>query len=580
MTSKLKKNSKVIIIVTVVIVVLVGGAIYLLSRKTETAEEIVNSVAIVNETINTNDNLNNQSVNLNTNQALNQNTNQAVSASSQYPANDWAVYNDVNYDYSLMYPADWTDERAAVASAVEINSNVLNTNSDVYFEQYFMDQGEKYGEFIIVEGSNWTPSLKGNWSSQESEMEVGGIAATKTIYTPTDLEEWDTNPGTKTKIVFTEPLPIDKTIEIGLENKNNSQITADVLAGILSSFQFDYRFPAVSSFWIRTLGDVETGSSLGTFDLTTGEIIESRVYPTQTMFSFNIIPNPEAGKVAYYQYNSEEESYDIILSDTKGLEDKIIANGVVCVDGPCDFENAVALGELSKDGNYFSYFDHNEVKVQNLITDEVTVLPDSYSTSTSFSPMGNYIFSRWQREYDSAIQYSKISDISTTKIEGTEWNTAFSFNEKYLASSKQQYDSETEGHSVDIYLYNVLTGDLVDQMTIADYSQTGTTNLAWLTNDRFVVLAEKDNSTKEAFLIEIINNKMVRRSLSTSTGEKVKGERIFRIDSDSVLLDYMVDNKYSIYSYDINGDKEIIFEDVTDGEKWYSYKYYLLGPND
>ncbi|MBU1149007.1 hypothetical protein KKI23_02855, partial [Patescibacteria group bacterium] len=126
MTSKLKKYSKTIIIVTVVVVVLVGGSIYLLNQKTETAEEIVNFVAIVNQTANTNNNLNNQSVNLNTNQELNQNTNQTVSASSQYPANDWPVYNDKNYEYSLRYPTDWTDERTAVAPAVEINSDDLN----------------------------------------------------------------------------------------------------------------------------------------------------------------------------------------------------------------------------------------------------------------------------------------------------------------------------------------------------------------------------------------------------------------------------------------------------------------------
>ena len=577
MTSKLKKNSKVIIIITVVIVVLVGGAIYLLSRKTETAEEIVNSVAIVNETINTNDNLNNQSVNLNTNQALNQNTNHIVSATA-----DWLTYTNEEFGYSVKYPTDWKAEMKEFTSIPE---------GTTYTALYIQDQGEQYGQFIVDPQETWVPFQDGNWDSDVTSALLGGYAATATEYTPADIAEWESDPGIRTGVVIDQGiLGWDSSRPIGMVNKNGSGITATILENILYTIQFidEESVPDGSSFWIRKLGGGDEKPVLSSLDITTGEITDYRTYTYSCYLCMDIITNPENGKIAYFGYSTEEGT-SIIISDVQGGEEKVIATGTNKMPGPDSADEAVLDGEFSEDGRYFSYVDHLQSKLYDLQEDQIITLPESFSATAytpRLSPKGTYVYAF--RNYDrNEIQLMKIDDPeSIVFMEGDKENAAFSSDENYLVTIRFNYDSETKIKSSIVYLYDPQTAQLVDKKVINYDIPRGFENkgIAWLTDDSFVFLAGEDNSNT-IYRAEIIDGQMNLTKLKDRSGKYITSQSLLGIDEDSILLEQMVnDDTYSVYIYHLSGVKSLVLENDETNQIYKGSingsQYYILGPND
>lgn len=317
--------------------------------------------------------------------------------------------------------------------------------------------------------------------------------------------------------------------------------------------------------WLSVIqAPVDAGATdvadLQSFNLSTKQIRTVRTLPPQGGGSYNIIPQPENGKMAYYKLNGNDRQ--IIWSSTSGGAESVVDQA------DSTSSDSSWLEALSPDGRYVLYAKGSK-EVQTLYDSatkktEVLSLPKiAADIEIRFSSSGRFLYGLTDAKVGSffAVWTYDVSSKKTTivdiKAEDNPNTLSVSPDDSWLAVSTGTSGSPT---TAQVELINLQTGTSTGSLVIPNRQLLFHT-IVWLSPSQFVVRTNNGQAGTEAvlqnklFLITVSNGKMASKEFSTDPKNTITAEMV-AVGPDQVLLSqFTSDSAGTRSSYSLTGVK-------------------------
>lgn len=278
-----------------------------------------------------------------------------------------------------------------------------------------------------------------------------------------------------------------------------------------------------SEFWM-----IDTKGNLFSLNISSGKVNLLATYPSQGPNSFNVIKKPEAGKFVYYKYEKSKDKWSIYVSDIFGESRKLIAQGFICADGPCDSRSPdfISIFALSPDGSALAYRKGEKLLMHYLEDNTEVEFPLTSEKDTFFSPDWEYLYNQGDFRLGVAnLETGKSYIFSLDKLYvGT---VSFSGDDSLVAISGR-YNTSTAGAA----LVDMKSNKVIKQVELSNNSSKYD-HVAWINNQEFVALFNNPkNKSVDVFVFHAVGGNVTYEKVYE--GSDLKNP--FAIDGENILL--------------------------------------------